>query len=101
MSQTVTVLYFAWLRERVGTGGEALILPDDVRTVGELVAHLAARGGGYASAFANRKTVRCAVNQEFADPATPVRPGDEVGFFPAGHRWVEAARCDRIIAPVA
>jgi molybdopterin synthase sulfur carrier subunit len=82
MSQTVTVLYFAWLRERVGTGSEALILPDKVHTVGDLVAHLASRGGGYASAFDNRKTVRCAVNQEFADPATPVRPGDEVGFFP-------------------
>ncbi len=82
MSQPVTVLYFAWLRERIGTSSEALTLPDDVRTVGDLVTYLAARGGGYASAFDNRKTVRCAVNQEFADPATPVGPGDEVGFFP-------------------
>ena len=79
MSQVVNVLYFAWLRERIGTSSEALTLPDGVRTVGDLVAHLAARGGGYASAFANRKTVRCAVNHEFADPTTPVRPGDESG----------------------
>src|SRR5580692_11722783 len=48
MSQAVTILYFAWLRERIGTGSEALTLPVDVRTVGDLVAHLAARGGGYA-----------------------------------------------------
>ena len=82
MSQVVTVLYFAWLRERIGASSETLTLPDGVRTVGDLVAHLAARGGGYASAFANRRTVRCAVNQEFADPVTPVRPGDEIGFFP-------------------
>ena len=82
MSGTVTILYFAWLRERIGSSGETLALPDGVRTVAGLVEHLSARGGGYASAFANRKTIRCAVNQEFANPSTPVGPGDEVGFFP-------------------
>ncbi|MFO1028371.1 MAG: molybdopterin converting factor subunit 1 [Acetobacteraceae bacterium] len=82
MSQPVTILYFAWLRERVGTGSETLPLPPGVSTVAEVVAHLVARGGGYASAFANRRTIRCAVNQEFAEPGTAVNPGDEIGFFP-------------------
>ncbi|HVZ09130.1 molybdopterin converting factor subunit 1 [Rhodopila sp.] len=82
MTDSVTVLYFAWLRERIGTDSERLALPDGVASVADLVAHLAARGGGYAAAFANRASIRCAVNQEFADPASAVRPGDEVGFFP-------------------
>lgn len=82
MSQSVTILYFAWLRERIGTGGETVALPPGVHTVADLVGHLAERGGGYASAFANRRTIRCAVNQEFADPGAPVKPGDEIGFFP-------------------
>ena len=78
----VTILYFAWLRERAGAAEECLVLPAGVRTVGDLVAWLAERSPGHRAAFENRKSVRCAVNQDFADPATPVRPGDEVAFFP-------------------
>jgi molybdopterin synthase sulfur carrier subunit len=84
MSDTlpVTILYFAWLRERVGASEEHLPLPASVATVADLIAWLSDRGPGHASAFANPRTVRCAVNQEFADPATPIGPGDEVAFFP-------------------
>jgi molybdopterin converting factor subunit 1 len=78
----LTILYFAWLRERTGTSQESLVPPAGVGTVGDLIAWLAERSPGHASAFANRRTVRCAVNQEFADPTTRVGPGDEVAFFP-------------------
>jgi sulfur-carrier protein len=78
----VTILYFAWLRERVGTSEERVTLPAGVRTVADLIAWLVERGAGHASAFANRRTVRCAVNQDFAAPETLVHPGDEVAFFP-------------------
>ncbi len=78
----LTILYFAWLRERTGTPQESVTLPKNVRTVGDLVAWLIKRSPGHASAFADQRTVRCAVNQEFADPAMPVGPGDEVAFFP-------------------
>jgi molybdopterin converting factor subunit 1 len=78
----LTIFYFAWLRERTGTSQESVTPPADVRTVGELIAWLTARSPGHASAFANRRTVRCAVNQDFADPDTRVGPGDEVAFFP-------------------
>jgi molybdopterin converting factor subunit 1 len=79
---TLHILYFAWLRERVGTAEERIALPPDVSTVGELVALLRERSPGHAAAFAAARTVRCAVNQEFADPGTQIRPGDEVAFFP-------------------
>ncbi|HET7880763.1 MAG TPA: molybdopterin converting factor subunit 1 [Acetobacteraceae bacterium] len=78
----LTILYFAWLRERTGTSEESVPLPADVSTVGGLVAWLAARSPGHASAFVNRRAVRCAVNQEFAAPETRIRPGDEIAFFP-------------------
>jgi sulfur-carrier protein len=78
----LTILYFAWLRERTGTGQESVVPPTGVGTVSELIAWLVQRSPGYASAFANRRAVRCAVNQEFADPATRIGPGDEVAFFP-------------------
>ncbi len=78
---TVRVLYFAWLRERVGAGEEVVPLASGETTVGELIASLKARSPGHAAAFAV-PSVRCAVNQDFAGPATPVRAGDEVAFFP-------------------
>ena len=78
----LTVLYFAWLRERTGTSQETVTPPACVRTVGELISWLAERSPGHANAFANRRAVRCAVNQDFADPDTRVGPGDEIAFFP-------------------
>lgn len=78
----IQVLYFAWLRERVGLGEEAVAPPAGVDTVGALVAWLRGRSERHAAAFAQAATVRCAVNQEFAGPEAAVKPGDEVAFFP-------------------
>ncbi len=82
MPEPLTVLYFAWLRERVGTAEEVVAPPASVATVADLIDYLANLDKRHAEAFKNRKTVRCAVNQEFADIATILRPGDEVAFFP-------------------
>jgi molybdopterin synthase sulfur carrier subunit len=82
MNKPITVLYFAWLRERTGTAEETVPLPAGVASVEALVAYLSERSPGHAAAFQNRGTVRCAVNQEFASPSARVQPGDEVAFFP-------------------
>lgn len=82
MTRTVKILYFAWVRERAGTGEEDVPLPPDVFTLGGLVAWLRERSAGHDAAFANPGLVRAAVNQVFARPDTPVMPGDEVAFFP-------------------
>jgi molybdopterin synthase sulfur carrier subunit len=79
---TVHVLYFAWLRERVGRSEEALELPESVTDVGALVAWLRAQGDNYRRAFAVPGLVRCAVNQVFAGPEMSIKSGDEVAFFP-------------------
>jgi molybdopterin synthase sulfur carrier subunit len=76
----VKVLYFAGLREQLGTPGEDLDVP--ATTVAGLRSQLMARGGAWQSALAQGKALRVAVNQEMAQPTTPVRPGDEVAFFP-------------------
>jgi len=78
----VTILYFAWLRERVGVAEEQVSLPDWVRTVADLMNWLSERSPRHQAGFQNRGTIRCAVNQGFADPSAVVRPGDEVAFFP-------------------
>jgi molybdopterin converting factor subunit 1 len=79
---TLHILYFAWLRERVGTAEERIAVPPGVATVGGLVAWLREQSPGHAAAFSAARAIRCAVNQEFADPATQIRPGDEIAFFP-------------------
>ena len=76
------MLYFAGLREKLGSAGEDLDLPTGVSSVEALRAHLAARGEAWRSALEVRSALRVAVNQEMAHAATPVRPGDEVAFFP-------------------
>ena len=76
------VLYFAWVRQRIGLAEEDLAPPSTIRDVAGLIDFLAARSPGHALAFADPRQIRCAVNQEFADSETPVAPGDEIAFFP-------------------
>lgn len=76
------LLYFAWLRTRIGTGEEDLTPPPQVATVAQLVEWLKMRGPGYADAFANPALVRAAVNQDYAPFDAPVAATDEVAFFP-------------------
>ncbi len=78
---SVTILYFASLREVLGRSEERLELPEGMTTVGALRAALCDRGGDWA-ALAPGKAVRAAVNQVLAQADAPVRPGDEIAFFP-------------------
>ena len=78
----VKLLFFAALREQLGTSGEELELPGGVTTLGALRAHLAARGGKWGEALAEGRLVRMAVNQDMAKPGAALRGGDEVAFFP-------------------
>jgi molybdopterin synthase sulfur carrier subunit len=78
----IKLVFFARLREDLGTAGETLELPGDVTTVAGLRAHLAARGGAWAQALAANRAVRVAVNHDMAQPGATVKAGDEVAFFP-------------------
>jgi molybdopterin synthase sulfur carrier subunit len=78
---TTRILFFAGLREALGTGSEALALPAGVATVGALRDHLVARGEPW-GALATTKNLRAAVNQQMVGLDAPVRAGDEVAFFP-------------------
>jgi molybdopterin converting factor subunit 1 len=76
------ILYFAWVREKIGVAEDEMAIPESVADVAGLIEHLAARGAGYAAAFANRKSVRCAVDQEFVSVDAPVAGAQEIAFFP-------------------
>lgn len=76
------LMYFAWLRQRIGTGQETVDLPENVSTASDLVDWLAARGDGYAEAFKDRAAIKVAVDQEFADFDSAIGDAREVAFFP-------------------
>jgi molybdopterin synthase sulfur carrier subunit len=78
----VRLLFFASLRETVGSAGEQVELPAEVREVGTLREWLAARGEPWSTALAARRTVRVAVNQAMATASQSLRDNDEVAFFP-------------------
>jgi len=78
----VKVLYFAALREQLGTAGEEIELPAGVGTVAALRSHLRGRGGAWELALAETKLVRAALNQDMAPPSSALKAGDEVAFFP-------------------
>ncbi len=76
------LVYFAWVRERVGKNEEELDPPPEVATVGDLVAWLKSRGEGYAYAFENPSAVRAALDRVHARPDASIAGAKEVAFFP-------------------
>ncbi len=76
------LLYFAWIRTKIGVGEERIDLPSHIATVGDLLDWLTTRGPNYAAALKERKVVKVAVNQEYVGADHPVKSGDEVALFP-------------------
>jgi len=78
----VKLLYFAWVRERIGKPQEDIEPPAGVATVGDLIAWLAKRGDEYAHAFENPKVIRAAIDRTHVRPDAPVAGAREIAFFP-------------------
>jgi molybdopterin synthase sulfur carrier subunit len=78
----MTVLYFAWLRARIGVGRETVEPPPGVADVAGLVAWLKTRSPRHAEALADCAVVKVAVNQEHVPYSHRVCAGDEVALFP-------------------
>jgi len=76
------VLYFAWLRERIGKPEEDVELPASIATVGDLMDWLKKRGEEYAYAFDNPKAVRAAIDKVHVQPAAKIANAREIAFFP-------------------
>lgn len=76
------LLYFAWVRERLGRGEEIVEPPAGVTTVADLVTWLAGRGEEYALAFENPRVIRAAINRTHVQPSALIAGAEEVAFFP-------------------
>jgi len=79
---TLKVLYFAWIRERIGKAEEELELPASVVTASDLIEWLRGKGEEYALAFGNPKVVRVALDKTHVQPGTKLGSARESAFFP-------------------
>jgi sulfur-carrier protein len=78
----VKLVYFAWLREKIGVGEETRALPDTVRTAHDLILWLATQGEEYAEALAVPSIIRVAVDQEMIQPDEFLGTPKEIALFP-------------------
>jgi sulfur-carrier protein len=76
------LLYFAWVRQKVGKSAEEFPLGKGVTNVRELIDTLVERGPGYAEAFRNPMSIRCAINHEHMPFDSTITDSDEIAFFP-------------------
>lgn len=76
----MTLLYFAWLRQKIGKSEETLTVP--VSDVAGLIAHLKTLGPHYEEAFADLSRIRVAVNQRHTGMDARIGTQDEIAFFP-------------------
>lgn len=79
---TVRLVYFAWVRERIGKSEESIELPGSVATVSDLLTHLRGRGDGYAAALERPDVIRVAIDQEHARHHEPIGDAREIALFP-------------------
>lgn len=76
------LVYFAWVRERIGKAEEELDIPASVKTVGDLIAYLPTLGEDYENALQFPDAIRVAINQEHVERDEPIAGAREIGLFP-------------------
>ena len=79
---TLTLRYFAWVREKVGRAQEVVTVPEGVTTVAGLVDWLKTRGAGYERAFERASVIRAAIDQTHVKPGALIAGAREIAFFP-------------------
>lgn len=79
---SVTLLYFAWVREKTGIAEETVEVPDTVHTIADLMTWLRGRGPEFEAAFEQQSVIRAAVDQAHVEHESPVAGAREIAFFP-------------------
>ncbi len=82
MSEKVTLLYFAWVREKIGKSSETVLLPDSLHSVSDLIEWLKQKDEGYALAFEQSDKIKVAIDQDYIDHDSALGSAKEIAFFP-------------------
>jgi molybdopterin synthase sulfur carrier subunit len=76
------LLYFAWVKEKTGIGAEDIDVPDEVRTIAELISWLKRRGPEFANAFERSEVIKAAIDQRHVRHDAEIHGAGEIAFFP-------------------
>ena len=77
------VLYFAWIRERIGVGQENIDLPDNINNLEQFLSWMKTRGENYEYALESPDVLRIALDQNHCnDLTTPINNNSEIALFP-------------------
>jgi molybdopterin synthase sulfur carrier subunit len=76
------LVYFAWVRERIGKPQEDIDLPADVETVADLLSWLRTRGEEYEHALQHQKIIRVAIDREHVEHGETIAGAREIALFP-------------------
>ena len=76
------LLYFAWIRVKMGVSSEHIDPPQNIKDIEGLIDWLKQRNPIANETFSDISNIRIAVNQEYVSINHPVKPGDEIAFFP-------------------
>lgn len=76
------ILYFGWVRSKIGIGSETIDLPSDVKIVSDLITFLCSRGPSHVDALSDTSQIRVAVDQEIGKMDTLISKAEEVALFP-------------------
>ena len=76
------ILYFSWLKEKIGLNSQEIIKPKNVETVDDLITFLTEKSEKHKNAFSDLNSIKVAVNQEFSNLEQKIKEKDEIAFFP-------------------
>lgn len=76
------LVYFSWVRERIGKSGEEMALPPEVRTVADLLGWLKGRGEEYEHALRHSEVIRVAIDQQHVGHHASIAGAAEIALFP-------------------
>ena len=82
MSRSINIIYFAWVRERLGLDEEQVLIGDAVQTISDVLAMLADRGAAYAEVLSDVEKLRFALDQDYETSASLVGSAKELAIFP-------------------
>lgn len=82
MPNQINIVYFAWVKERLGRDQEVVELPELVENIGQLVEHLQNCDPVYRNVFTDLKKLRFALDQDFVGPDASLRDAEELAIFP-------------------
>ena len=76
------ILYFSWIKDKIGKTHEDIQIKDNIKTIDDLIAYLKKNNESYEEVFKDTSSIKVSINMETANFKDQINNNDEVAFFP-------------------